>query len=280
MGMTRILTLGRWGGVAAAVLAGGCDRASEAKDAKDAGAATTAASGASGSAVGVAGGAARLPGPAPVASADGSRQLFSEITAAAGFNENPDRYPDGTYMTPEITPGGVALFDCDNDGRLDVLVICHPPPMPYEKMVQATAPNRLFKQQADGRFVEVPGAAGLAGKGFHHGVAIGDVNNDGWQDVYVCNYGGADEFFMNNGDGTFRDATAAAKLPTTASPANWSSTAAFFDYDSDGHLDLWVAHFATFNPKQRCAVSSDRYRSIASRSACIGGAGRRTRAGS
>jgi hypothetical protein len=260
MRTTSLLSLGRWAVVTAAALAAGCDPASDAKDAKDAAAATTnaAATAASSSDAGGAGGAAtRLPGPPPAASPDGSRQLFSEITAAAGFNENPAPYPDGTYMTPEITPGGVALFDYDNDGRLDVLVICHPPPMPYEKMIQATAPNRLFKQQADGRFVEVPGAAGLAGKGFHHGVAIGDVNNDGWQDVYVCNYGGPDEFFMNNGDGTFRDATASARLPTSASPANWSSTAAFFDYDADGHLDLWVAHFATFNPKQRCAVSSD-----------------------
>lgn len=191
--------------------------------------------------------------------ADGTRPLFAEVTKewGLGTGDDPARYPDGTYMTPEITPGGVAVFDYDGDGRLDILVICHPPPGPYAAMVAATAPNRLYHQEADGSFKEVAGAAGLGGRGFHHGVAVGDVNGDGRPDVYVCNYGGPDELFVNNGDGTFRDGTRAAGMPTEPAPRNWSSTAAFFDYDGDGHLDLFVARFATFNPEKRCQQSND-----------------------
>jgi hypothetical protein len=167
-------------------------------------------------------------------------------------------------MAPEITPGGVAVFDYDNDNRLDILVVRHPPPAPWSEQAKASAPNRLYRQQPGGTFKEVPDAAGLAGKGFHHGVAVGDVDNDGDADVYVCNFGGPDEFFLNNGDGTFAGAndragfTAAGKAnPLLASPDNWSSTAAFFDYDADGHLDLWVAHFATFDATKKCMSTAN-----------------------
>ena len=199
-------------------------------------------------------GSAAVAATGPAAAAG----FFTEVTGHLGFDPNPPRYPDGTYMTPEITPGGVALFDYDNDGRLDVLLVRHPPPGPYPAAFKAAAPNRLFRQKPDGTFAEVAGAAGLGGKGYHHGVAVGDVNNDGFPDVYVCNYGGGDEFFLNNGNGTFTDATAKSGFaspqanPLLTSEQNWSSTAAFFDLDRDGHLDLWVVHFATFNPKKVC----------------------------
>jgi len=190
------------------------------------------------------------------------KPLFTEVTAAVGFPEKPPVYPDGRFATPEITPGGVALFDYNNDGRLDILVICHPPPMPHAQMIKSTASNRLYRQEADGKFVEVEGAAGLDGTGFHHGVAVGDVNNDGFVDVYVSNYGSADQFFLNNGNATFTDATARAGFPPVTSrqaERNWASTAAFFDYDRDGNLDLFVAHFATFDPTKICLQSDSRH---------------------
>jgi len=190
-----------------------------------------------------------------------SEELFKEVTAELGLNERPPRYPDGTFKTPEITPGAVALFDYDNDGHLDILLVRHPAPAPWVEQLQTPAPNQLFRQTGDFRFEEVAGAAGLGGKGFHDGVAIGDVNNDGFADVYICNFGGPDEFFLNNGDGTFTDATEragflAGKNPTVLSPQNWSSTAAFFDWDGDGDLDLWVVHFATFDSEKRCKANS------------------------
>src|SRR5687767_2273446 len=161
--------------------------------------------------------------------AENAPPLFTEVTGDVGLIEKPPRYPDGTFLTPEITPGGVALLDYNNDGRLDILVICHPPPGPYPQAFQATAPNRLYRQEPDGKFVEVDGAAGLAGRGFHHGVAVGDANNDGFVDVYVTNYGGPDQFFLNGGDGTFTDATQSAGFPATTSEQtskSWASTAA------------------------------------------------------
>lgn len=188
------------------------------------------------------------------------QNLFKEVTGQLGFDENPPQYPDGTYMTPEITPGAVAVFDYDNDGLLDILLVRHPSPSPWEEQLKASAPNRLFRQQQDHTFREVPDAGGVGGKGYHHGVAVGDVNNDGFSDVYVCNFGGADEFFLNDGKGHFIDATSSAgflngKTPVLTSSDNWSSTAAFFDADADGDLDLWVVHFATFDAKRKCKGS-------------------------
>jgi hypothetical protein len=189
------------------------------------------------------------------------QNLFTEITHEVGFNAKPPAYPDGTFMTPEITPGGVAVFDYDNDGLQDILVVRHPSPLPWEEQLKASAPNRLYRQQADHTFREVPEAAGLGGKGYHHGVAVGDVNNDGFQDVYICNFAGPDEFFLNDGKGRFHDATDSAgflrgKTSVLRSVANWSSTAAFFDADEDGDLDLFVVHFATFDAKKKCKAST------------------------
>src|SRR5438552_9121554 len=105
-----------------------------------------------------------------------SKGFFTEITGAVGLEEKPTSWPDGQYVLPELTSGGVALFDFDGDGRLDILVVCHPPPGPDQ--IKKSQPNRLFRQMEDGKFVEVKSAAGLEGKGFHNAAAIGDINND------------------------------------------------------------------------------------------------------
>ena len=190
--------------------------------------------------------------PAP----PGPKTLFTEITGQVGFDQNPKPYADGTFQTPEITPGGVALLDVQNQNRLDILMICHPAPGP--DAFKQTAPNRLFRQTSDGKFVEVPNAGGLAGKGYHHGAAVGDIDNDGFPEVYVTNYGSADQLFHNNGDGTFTDITEKAGIKCPVAPEqNWASAATFVDFDGDGFLDLVVVHFATFDPKRKCQASDD-----------------------
>ena len=184
--------------------------------------------------------------PAPTdSSAPG---IFTEVTSAVGLKDAPDPWPDGRYYTPEVTPGGVALLDYDNDGDLDIYHVRHPPPGNYPQAFEASAPDRLYQQQPDHSFVDVTERAGLGDPGFGHGAAAGDVDNDGDVDLYVTNYGG-DRFYRNNGDGTFTEATAAAGFATSP---HWSSSAAFLDYDRDGHLDLYVVRFAVFDPRRVC----------------------------
>jgi len=175
---------------------------------------------------------------------------FREVSHELGIPVSKAHWPDGKYFTPEITPGGVALFDYNNDGRLDIYLICHAPSEDPPHAFQGQSPNRLFQQLADGSFQEIPGAAGLNDPGFGHGVAVGDIDNDGDLDVFVTNYG-ANRLYQNSGEGTFTDITAKSGVDGD----QWSSAASFFDYDRDGDLDLMVINFATFDYNKHCSPS-------------------------
>jgi hypothetical protein len=146
----------------------------------------------------------------------------------------------------ETMGGGVALFDYNNDGLLDIFLVnggkLGDPvrlPVNYSRRDPAFW-NRLYRQNADGTFTDVTAAAGLsdAGNNYGMGVAVGDYNNDGFADLYVTNYG-RNTLYRNNGDGTFTDATAAAGVGV----GGWSASAGFFDYDNDGRLDLFVTRY-------------------------------------
>ena len=139
---------------------------------------------------------------------------FQDITIASGLPAPTSSYPDGTFALPEISPGGVALFDYDNDGRLDILQVCHGPPGQNESV-----PNRLFHQEANGTFREVPDAGGIRNHGYADGVAIGDYDNDGFPDVFVTAFG-RNTLYHNNRDGSFTDVTRFAGLP--ADDNSWS----------------------------------------------------------
>ncbi len=175
------------------------------------------------------------------AQAETDTPFFTEVTAALGFTQTETSWQAGTHALPEVIGSGVALFDYDNDGAIDVLHVRFPPP----GKVETSAPNRLFRQQTDGTFVDVTEAAGIGHEGYGQGVAIGDVDNDGDADVYVTNYG-ADVFYRNNGDGTF--ALQAVGLSNEA----WGTSATFGDYDRDGYLDLYVANYVQFDPEAVC----------------------------
>lgn len=175
------------------------------------------------------------------AQAETDKPLFTEVTAALGFPQMEASWPPGTHALPEVIGSGVALFDYNNDGALDVLHIRFPPPGKPD----SPASNQLFQQQPDGTYVDVTETAGIGHEGYGQGVAIGDVDNDGDADVYVTNYG-ADVFYRNNGDGTF------ALKEVGLSNEAWGTSATFGDYDKDGDLDLYVANYVQFDPEMVC----------------------------
>ncbi len=168
-----------------------------------------------------------LPGPEPVPSGP---PWFQDLTGKVGLNFVHDAGPMGSYFMPQAIGSGAALFDFDNDQRLDIYLLQNGGP-------NSPATNRLFKQLPDGTFKDVSQGSGLDIAGHNMGVAVGDINNDGHPDVLVTQYTGV-KLFLNQGDGTFRDITREAGLSNPA----WATSAAFFDYDRDGWLDLVVVN--------------------------------------
>jgi hypothetical protein len=144
----------------------------------------------------------------------------------------------------ETMGSGVALFDYDNDGRLDLFLVngaeINDPSQPAA-IPAKTGPkywNRLYHQKPDGTFEDVTEKAGLQGAGYGMGVAIGDYDNDGFEDLYVTGYGG-NHLYHNNGNGTFTDVTEKAAIAANG----WSTSAAWVDLDGDGLLDLVVLRY-------------------------------------
>ena len=177
------------------------------------------------------------------------RPPFVESAAATGLAFTHVTGASGQYYMAEQMGAGVALFDYDNDGDLDVFFVqggllgANTPP--------STGPSsRLFRNDltvARGgkptlRFTDVTERAGLALRSYGMGAAVADYDNDGFLDLFVTGFGAA-ALFHNSGDGTFTDVTAKAGLTDPL----WSTSAAFVDYDRDGHLDLFVAHYLDFS---------------------------------
>lgn len=180
--------------------------------------------------------------------------LFEEIQDQVGLDFVHDPGTPGTWFYPEIMCMGAAFLDFDQDGRLDIYLInCGEPIVPGVHRDPVRARNRLYHQQPDGRFVDVTEQSGLGDEGYGLGVAIGDINNDGYPDVYVTNYG-MDRLYLNDGQGRFHDITEAAGVANE----RWSGGACFVDYDGDGWLDLYVANYVDFFPSRKCYGSSGR----------------------
>jgi enediyne biosynthesis protein E4 len=182
---------------------------------------------------------ARKPGAKPSAASLplGSPALYVDATREAGIDFRLNCGSKEKLYIVETQCGGAAAFDYDNDGWMDILLVdgssvedyradkCHPP--------------RLYHNNQDGTFTDVSAKSGLNFCGWGYGVAIGDYDNDGWEDVYITGFHGS-ALFHNNHDGTFTDVTAKAGV---ANPGRWGTSAAFGDYDNDGHLDLYVANY-------------------------------------
>jgi hypothetical protein len=143
---------------------------------------------------------------------------------------------------------GVALFDYDNDGRLDIFFANGAPlsdPTPKGTIPQKTGPkywNRLYHQKSDGTFEDVTEKAGLKGVGYDMGVAVGDYDNDGYEDLYVTGLGG-NHLYHNNGNGTFTDVT----QTSGTGGSGWSTSATWVDLDNDGLLDLVVLRYVKWD---------------------------------
>src|SRR5256886_8278682 len=166
---------------------------------------------------------------------------------------------------PEIMGAGVALFDYDNDGDLDVYLVQGTMLDPTEdpRKAKFSPPpewkpgNRLFRnllsETGKLEFVDVTEKAGVGHVGYGMGVAIGDYDNDGYEDLYVTNFG-QNVLYHNNGDGTFTDVTVQAGVDDR----RWSTSASWVDYDHDGHLDLFVANYLDFTVKgnKQCYAST------------------------
>jgi hypothetical protein len=165
---------------------------------------------------------------------------FEDVTAKSGLRFAHDSGAAGKYFMPESIGSGGALFDFDNDGRLDVYLV-------HCGGTNSTSRNQLFHQQPDGTFRDVSAGSGLDVNSYGMGVAAGDVNNDGRVDVFLTEYLRV-RMFLNRGGGKFEDVTAASGIDNT----RWGTSAAFFDYDRDGWLDLVVANYVDYNPTEKC----------------------------
>ena len=151
--------------------------------------------------------------------------------------ETPERH------APETMAGGVAVFDYNNDGKLDIFFTNGADIKTLQK-TSAKYSNRLFENDGHGHFTDVTEKAGLAGTGYDVGVAIGDYDNDGYEDIFVAGVY-RNTLYHNNGDGTFTDVTAKAGLnkPDTEYGPLWSVAAAWVDVNNDGLLDLVVVNY-------------------------------------
>jgi enediyne biosynthesis protein E4 len=174
----------------------------------------------------------------------GAAGAFVDVAQRLGLNfQYRSSHTSKKYLL-ETMGAGVALFDYDNDGRLDIFVVNGAPltdPTPKGTIPQKTDPqywNRLYRQKTDGTFEDVTVKAGLQGTGYGMGVAVGDYDNDGFEDLYVTAYGG-NKLYRNNGNGTFTDVTQKAGV----GGSGWSTSAAWVDLDGDGFLDLVVLRY-------------------------------------
>jgi enediyne biosynthesis protein E4 len=169
---------------------------------------------------------------------------FEDVTAAAGIRfHNSSSHTTRKYL-PETMGAGVALFDYNHDGWLDVFFVngaALSDPMRPNAQPDKTDPkfwNRLYRNNGDGTFTDVTAASRLKGDGYGMGAAVGDYDNDGWPDLYVTSLG-HNTLYHNNGDGTFTDVSENAG----AAGSGWSTGAMFIDYYRDGRLDLFVARY-------------------------------------
>jgi len=231
------------------------------------------------------------PEPTPAAQSGGSHQQtqsrtpdhntpkaasywFTNVASRSNFSYRTNNNFTGRKYFPQPMCGGVAAIDYNNDGLMD-LFFTNGAKLPELEKTTSAYYNCLLRNNGDGTFEDVTAKAGLNGAdlGYCFGVAVADYDNDGNQDIFICN-AGRNVLYHNNGDGTFTDVTTGSGLDHK--PENVLSVgAAWFDYDNDGRLDLLVTNYTTWTPEtdKRCVMDATRdeycspkvYKSVESR---------------
>jgi enediyne biosynthesis protein E4 len=198
---------------------------------------------------------------------------FTDVAGRSSFNYRTNNDFSGRKYFPQPMCGGVAAIDYNNDGRMD-LFFTNGAKLP--ELIKTTPEyyNCLLRNKGDGSFEDVTAKAGLSGAslGFSFGVAVADYDNDGFDDIFICN-AGANTLYHNNGDGTFTDVTAASGLDHKQASV-LSVGAAWFDYNNDGLIDLIVTNYTVWTAQtdKVCRMDADReeycsptaYKSVAS----------------
>ena len=183
---------------------------------------------------------------------------YTDVRQSAGitFRQDSTQTEEKYYL--ETMGTGVGWIDYDQDGLMDLYFVQSAATDIYKPAHPLR--SALYHNNGDGTFTDVTEKAGVGGEGHYgQGVAVGDYDNDGYPDLYVTGYGRA-ILYHNNGNGTFTDVTAKAGV---ADEGGWSTSAAWFDYDKDGWLDLVVTNYIEWTPKNNlwCGERRPGYRS-------------------
>jgi hypothetical protein len=182
-----------------------------------------------------------LASPAPVS----FREAPPAVTGVTWVHDNA--MSEQRYL-PETEPPGVAIFDYNQDGWMDLFLVNSGAAVFFRPKVPLR--HALYRNNGDGAFTDVTKEAGITADLFGMGAAAGDYDGDGDEDLFLTGYEKC-VLYRNNGDGTFSDVTAESGIK----PPGWSTTAVWFDYDNDGKLDLMVAHFVDYSSLRSCGAA-------------------------
>ena len=173
---------------------------------------------------------------------------FQNATASSGIDFILRNDASGRKYQVETVLGGLGVIDFDADGWPDLYCV-NGAALPSLQKNDPKFFNRLYRNNRDGTFTDITQKAGVQGRGYEMGVAVGDYNNDGYEDLYVVGVHG-NTLYRNNGDGTFTDVTQSAGVSGANAKGHqlWSVAAAWIDYDNDGHLDLIVSNYCDWTP--------------------------------